>query len=280
MVIRKKLIKSHNPLIVGSFLAGARPKTGSLSDPVNPGQPITPPAVAATPGGPKILGENTVPVIVRRYYTTVDGTILDKNDVSIPAGLKVAFPVYVFSQFDRNGGFKKSLQVRPPQGISKYYMSFVQGINSMFLSFTGFNDMMAIVQPGDVVEIFTDNLQSPNFFVWIVMSCESVSLASITANTESMQPGGQLGSLYLKEFNYSTDNENQFNQPIFYVKYDTIGNYTYDQLNPNQQLTPNVQQPGFLRIPAGYKLDQYIGVNFFMNFEANFLQMDFIVNKI
>ncbi len=223
---------------------------------------------------------HTIPLVIDRYYTDVNGTILDKNDASIPASLKVKFPIYLLSQFDRAGGFKKSLQIVPPLQNTFYLQTFIWGVNTPFLSFTGLNNIRVQLKIGDVVMIYTDDIANPNFFVWFVLTCDSVSYASIVQNVETTQNDKRLGVLYLKEINYYVTARAQFEQAIIISAFDNIGNYRSDAIQPSIFLSPFVDQIGFLTLTTEYKIDQYIGMSTYFIFEVDKIQMDLIVNKI
>lgn len=227
---------------------------------------------------PVLQQVHTIPVQVRRFYTDVDGAIVDK--VTVPAALQTKYPIFLFAQFDRNGGYKRSLQVAPPMPGTHYLMTYTQGITSPFLSFTGFNTIKSMLKTGDVVYIYTDNIENPNYFIWIVLSCDTVSLASIVSNVESTQQDERVGALFLKEFNYYVDVRSQFDEAIFFTKFDNIGNYRTDSINPSMNLNPHVEQVGLLTIAAPFKLDQYIGIALYMQYASDSIGFDFQVIKI
>lgn len=225
-----------------------------------------------------VSNEHTIPIVIKRYYTDVNGTIVNK--ALVPAALQVKYPIYLFSQFDRNGGYKKSQQVVPPANGTYFLMTFVQGINSPFLAFTGANNIKGVVGTGDIVIVYTDNLETPNYFIWFVISCNTVSFASILTNTETTQDDKRLGGLFLDRINYYVSVRNQFDQSLVFSSFDNIGNYRSDSIQPNLFLTPFVEQQGLLTLNTPYKIDQYIGLSFYMVYECDQLTMDFIVNKI
>src|SRR6478609_7582332 len=80
-----------------------------------------------------LMQEHTVPLKIARYYTDVNGTIVDK--ALVPNALKVRYPITLFGQFDRNGGWKKSLQAVPVTPGTYFLMTFTAGINQPFLAF-------------------------------------------------------------------------------------------------------------------------------------------------
>lgn len=225
-----------------------------------------------------VSNEHTIPLVINRYYTDVNGAIVDKN--LVPANLKVNFPVYLFAQFDRNGGYRKSQQITPPIPGTYFLMTYTQGINSPFLAFTGVNTIKGKISSGDIVIIYTDDLENPNYYIWIVISCNSVSFASVLANTETIQNDHRIGVLSLKQINYYVSVREQFDQALVFASYDNIGNFRSDSIQPNIFLSPLVAQQGFLTINTPYKIDQYIGLSMYMVFNCDQIIMDFIVNKI
>lgn len=229
---------------------------------------------------PALVLEHSIPLRITRYFTDVNGTIVDKNDVGIPDTLKTKYPVLMLGQFDRLGGYKKSLSAVPPLPGTFYYMSYTQGINSPFLSFTGLNNIKSQILTGDIVIIYTDNLEAPNWFIWFIVSSEVVSLASIVGNTESTQQDDRIGSLYIKSYNYVSDNDLQYYEPVHYTKFDNIGNYRDDQISPYMFKTPFVEQTGLLTIDTNFKLDQYIGMNMYFLFTTDQILLTLNVTKL
>lgn len=222
--------------------------------------------------------EHTIPLVIDRYFTDVNGTIVDKS--TVPAALQVKYPIFIFSQFDRNGGFKKSLQITPPIPGTYYLQTYIQGVNTPFLSFTGANNIRTKLQTGDVIILYTDDIVNPNYFIWFVMSCDSVSFASILSNVETTQNDRRMGVLYLQKMNYYVTARAQFEQPLIIANFDNIGNYRSDAVQPSIYLNPFVEQQGFLTLMLQYRIDQYIGMSTYMLFDVDKIQMDLIVNKI
>lgn len=230
-----------------------------------------------------LMQEHTIPMAVTRYFTDVNGTIVDK--ATVPNKLKVSYPVMFFGQFDRNGGWKKSLQRVPTMPGTFFLMTYTAGINQPFLSFTGANNIKGQIGLGDIVNVFTDDLENPNFFIWLVISSNTVSLSSIVYNTESTQADGRIGALFLKEINYFIagsvqDTRAQFDQSLNFLNFDNVGNFRGDTIQPSIFLNPFVFQKGFLTISTPFKIDQYKAMIFYMIFNIDSLQMDFIVKKI
>lgn len=225
---------------------------------------------------------HTIPVNIARYYTDVNGTIIDK--ALVPASLKVSYPVMLFGNFDRNGGWKKSFQRVPTVPGTFFLMTFTSGINQPFLAFTGANNIKGKIGLGDIVNIFTDDLENPTWFIWFIISSNTVSLASVISNTESMMDDKRIGVLNLFEINYYMPGTHavtleQFSQPLNFLNFDNVGNFRGDDIQPSMFLNPFVQQKGFLTISTPFQIDQYKALVFYMVFNVDSLQMDFIVKK-
>jgi len=231
-----------------------------------------------------LMTEHTIPLKISRYYTDVNGTIVDK--ALVPVNLQVRYPITLFGQFDRNGGWKKSLQAVPVTPGTYFLMTFTSGINQPFLAFTGANNIKGKIGLGDVVNVFTDDLENPNYFIWFVLSSDTVSLSSVVSNTESIQNDKRIGVLNLKEINYyfagSTEAIilEQFSQPLNFLNFDNIGNFRGDDIQPSMFLNPFVRQRGFLTISTPFQIDQYKALVFYMVFNVDSIQMDFIVKKL
>jgi len=95
-------------------------------------------------------------ITLKRFYTDVDGVVLDKNDVLIPDALKVQYPIWLFSQFDRAGAYYLCNKNFPPEVGTEYLCSFVYGIsNPLFFGFSGLSDIQTKLIPGDLVSVNT-----------------------------------------------------------------------------------------------------------------------------
>jgi hypothetical protein len=227
---------------------------------------------------PALMPEHSIPVKIKRYYTDVNGTVVDKAAVS--AAMQVKFPVYMLGQFDRNGGFKKSLIAVPPTPGTFYIMTYTVGINAPFLAFTGANNIKNYLQVGDVVQVYADDVENPNFFCWIIQSANPVSLSSVIANTETTMVDGRIGGLFIREFNLAVSDDSQYYEPFHFTKMDNIGNLRDDQVQPSMYFSPYTQQTGFLTIETMFKLDQYLGINFYMLYDVDDISLTFKTNKI
>lgn len=226
---------------------------------------------------PALMPFHTLPVRINRYFTDVNGTLVNK--MLVPASLQTEYPVYMFGEFDRQGGYKQSHTAIPPRNEIKFVGTFTYGIGMPFLAFTGLNTIKGVLSIGDVCNIFTDNIENPNYFIWIVLSANPVSLASVSSNTESTQRDNRIGRLYIEEFNMSAPVTLQYYNPFFFTRLDNIGNIRYDTYIPAIDRTPYNDQ-NIVTVKTEFKLDQYIGINFYMLFDADELSLNFKVSPI
>lgn len=226
-----------------------------------------------------------ISVDIKRFYTDVDGVLLDKN--AVPAKFKVSVPVFLLGEFDRQGGYRQGLQACPPPNSLAYMTSFVKGVGlttHSIIGFTGFNQIQDQILPGDIVHVYTDSLMLPSIFVWIVQQNTFASLGSLLSNFSSEQKDGRLGQIRLKDcLFHATSNGTavveQFNQDWFMVTTDNIGDTQENQIHPAVYITPETRQTGFVKMKINFNFTQYLGVNFYMLFVTDLITINFNLNQ-
>jgi hypothetical protein len=221
-----------------------------------------------------LVKNSTIALRINRYYTSVDGEVLDKNSNLIPDTLKTQFPFYLFGAFDLAGGYSKCLEALPPDATSPYLMTFIYGVNAPFLSFTGFNTINSRLSIGDIVHIFTDNISNPNIFVWIVISSAKASFASIIDNTKTLQNDFRVNQIRIKDIDYLAP-ENQYAIPFHFIMFDNIGAFRTDQIQPYTYKDAFVALNDFINMQIRFDLDQYIAVGSYMLFSTDLIQINF-----
>ena len=225
-----------------------------------------------------LVRDHTIPLTISKYYTDVDGIVIDKS--TLPANLQKKVPVFLLGEFDRQGGYKVGLQSIPQDENYKYLMTFVNGLGTTVFNVFGFNGISTIQQyigVGDIVQVYTDSLLAPSYFVWVVIKNTYASIASILGNSESTQNDRRIGPIMVHEINYIADNDNQLSEGIQIVHYSNIGTWKANQIDPlGIWRTPFDVQTGLVRIVLKpFILDQYLGLNMNMLFESDKLNMDF-----
>ena len=220
---------------------------------------------------------HSIPVTVKRIFTDVNGTIVDKT--TVPLSMQTKYPFYMFGDFDRQGAYRIGNQALPPMPGTFYLMSFTYGVNQPFLFATGLNTVKGQLKLGDIVHIYTDNLETPNYFAWVIIQNNYASIAGIIGNSESIQDDSRIGQLYVEQYNYFQDAPSfgQWNEPLYYVRFDNIGTYKYDMIMPYVFKTPYTEQEGFLRIETKFKIDQYLGIYAYILYESDEIQFDFVL---
>lgn len=211
----------------------------------------------------------TFTLTVRRFYTNTNAEIIDKN--LVPDNLKTKFPVFLFGNFDKDGNYWIGQKNLPTFNRIQYY--FTDTYKGYFdqLSFSGFNDLQDKLTTGDVLQVYTDNIEAPNYFIWIVISGERRAYSSILSH-----PGNQ------RVFNmkYFSDNELQYNENLTFLKMDEIGNYNLDYINPLAFKTTQYGIDNFIQIPKRFSITNYLGLYFYMRFEVDLNTFIFNYNPI
>lgn len=233
----------------------------------------------------KPFSKHTIDVSISRYYTTVDGAILDKNDAAIPSNLKTKFPFFMFGAFDMDGGYKIGLQNTPAALAAKYLMTFVNGAGASSYSvmgFSGLNTIQVELSTGDIVHVYTDDLTNPNIFIWIVQHNAVIPLASIMGNTRTTQHDNVLGKLIVKKINFTTPlaankTSPQWLEGLNVIKIDNVGDVRTNQLAPNSWWTPQTGLNGVLTLQVIFEVNQYTELASYMLFSTDAMQFNFIV---
>ncbi len=209
-------------------------------------------------------------ISVNKYYTDVDGAIIAKG--AVPAAIQTKFPVCLLGAFDSEGGFKVGLQNVPPMPNTFYLMSFVNGLGATsknVVGFSGLNTIKGQISTGDLVHVYTDDLQNPSYFIWIVISAQSTSYASFLSNLRTSQNDLRIGQINIKEINYQADDISQFREDINFTSLDNIGSFENNPVNVYTFFGPQVEQEGFLTVKTSAKMNQYLGLNLYMRFACD-----------
>lgn len=233
-----------------------------------------------SPRAPEI-SIHTVPVKVKRIFTDANGTVIAKG--LAPAGLQVNYPVHLFGAFDLDSGYRIGQSVTPPQGDAKYLFTFINGhgvnVASMF-GFSPLNSIYTRMSIGDIVSVYTDSVNAPNYFVFVIQSAAPSGLGSIISNLKTTQQDYNLGFLYVNDINFFSDETSQFELPVNYSRADNIGNYKSDLVDPFVFRTPFTEQQGFITMKTDFILDQYLGVNLYFKYTTEEMSLDFKIKKI
>lgn len=218
-------------------------------------------------------------VNITRYYTDVNGTVI--NAAALPAGasaLKNRFPFWMFGEFDRWGGYQIGNQVAPPDKGIFYVGSFIVGFGAPFLFATGLNTVQRNLTIGDVVHIFTDNIDAPSAYAWIVQSCPSVALGSVYGNATASEKQ-KIRITGANYFAYTNGQVNlQFIQRINLTRIDVVGAYSNQPTDPlgSKQVK---QFQDFVYYPIKFTVDQYSLISGYLDFTVDSIQFSFMIKK-
>ncbi len=217
---------------------------------------------------------------IRRYFTDVDGDVLDKTNPAIPAAMLTAYPVFMLGNFDRTGGYNRGFQTVNFTKNVFFLMTYVQGVNEPFLWNSGFNTIQNRLNKGDIVCVFTDSLDAPSTFCFIVQSNDMGGLASIISNTQTQQEDGTIGRMQVDDVSYQVDNESQLQQIWQVLTIDNLGQFKQHPFNPNRVKNPYLYKLNdFLSLGLRFVLSQYISINFLMNIESDLININFKILK-
>lgn len=222
--------------------------------------------------GKPLIPFQIIPIKIKKIYSDVNGAIIAKN--ILPVALQKKTPVYLLGQFDRNGGYTIGNQILLPE-VWQFLGVFTVGFGVPFLFATGLNTVKNQISIGDIVIVYCDNLDTPTYYQFVIISSDKNSLASITANSQTTQQDGRLFNLYVEEFNYEVDTNSQYNEVFHYVNIDNIGNFEDNQISPFAFRNPYTEQETVITVKTPFKVDQYLGIYFNMLFSCDNISMTF-----
>lgn len=229
------------------------------------------------PKHPLVVSPISLPVTIKRIYTDVDGAVIAKS--AAPAAMQVDWPVFMLGAYDRNGGYKIALNSKPPVAGAGYFLfSFVVGSSLPFPYATGLNTVNAQLQNGDLVQVWTDSIDVPNYFVFIVQNIRAAvagygSILYDTINSERRKFAASVDYYSLDANGAAYDP--QFNEPLRFVSFNDMGTFRTDDVNPLSFKDSLQYQQGFIRIPMAFELTEKIGIVFYMKYNAETITMNF-----
>lgn len=219
------------------------------------------------PNHPLVVSPEALPVTISRIYTDVDGTVIDK--AAAPAAMQVAWPVYVLGAYDRNGGYRVGRLMLPPVAGAGYFLfSFVAGLGLPFPYATGLNTVNDLLTPGDLVQVWTDNVDNPTHFVFIVQNirANTAGYGSVLYDTINNERKKYVDNIDYYAYASGTSYDPQFNVPLRLIRFNEMGNYRQDDINPLSFKDPIQFQQGFIRIPTRFELEEKFGFGTMMQF--------------
>jgi hypothetical protein len=205
-------------------------------------------------------------VDIKRYFTDVNGVMINK--LAAPASMQIKFPVYLFNKFDKDGGFKTGAITNPPMGTSKFLYSFT--VNSNFFDWFRFQggDIYNVLQTGDLVLIYCDDITAITTLVWIVIHSPFQSIASIIDNSG-------FSRIQFEDILYICDNSINYGEPLTIVKENAIGVFKSDQIQPLSYKGIDVVQQDFVKLGIKGMIHQYMGIYTYFLFDTENIKFNF-----
>lgn len=214
---------------------------------------------------------------ISRYFTDVQGKIVNKS--SVPLALQVEYPIWMFGQFDKMGGYHVGNKITPPVKGTSYLGTFVGGLDMPFLFATGLNEIQDKISIGDLVHVFTDDLNAPTWYVFMIQTCRSASVASVYANAIASEQQ-KIDIRGVNYFSYTNGNPNlQFTHSMNLTRIDVVGGYVNEPFPPSAYEQVDNKQGYFITIPIKFVVDQYNLLSTYMDFEVDVVNFSLLINK-
>lgn len=217
--------------------------------------------------------KHNVTVTVNRYTTDSSGVI-----VSTPAHLREPLPFHLFGEFDRQGGYAiADLLTIHKQPL---FSTYVAGLNTPLFYFSGgIAEIGNYIRKGDIVFVYVDDLHSPNYFTFIVLSAPNVTagLSSLVSQTHTTQLDSRVWGVFtVDNFKYSWQNDAQLSNEIKFINTHFDGTWKVNSISPLTERYQN-QRAGVdtLIIPVRLLINQYVGISHAINYDTPYLQFNF-----
>ncbi len=215
---------------------------------------------------------------VKRFTTDANGAIL--ADAAIPASEKKPFPFHLFGNFDMQGGYNIADSAMSEVHSTKLFSMYIAGIGTQLFFFNPLATINNEIKKGDVVFIYVDDINAPNFFTFIIVTSIVGAYASLVSqsNISQIDANGFWGVFKIFDVKYSWFDNAQLHDPVYIItsrfdsgfKYDVIDPATYyDSATKKNILVAN--------IPLNIVLNQYIGLSAFLAYENPLLNLHFSI---
>lgn len=209
--------------------------------------------------------QDTFPISVKKFYTDVDGLIIDKS--ILPVNLQVELPFYLFGKMDSDGAYKIGNESNPPP-LNTWILFKIQTYSTFdFLLFTGLNNFQGQLSVGDLVFIYSDSLVNPTYYAYVVITSNQRSYSSILQSLDKWGPN-------IDTIVYESQNVNQYEQVFDYVVLNRTGLYKTNQFSPIDFRDPYVQQGDIIRMAFNQfgfdmNLNRFIGLYSYILFASD-----------
>ncbi len=205
-------------------------------------------------------------ISVKKFYTDVDGNIIDKNtEFPIGSEFRVNLPVWLWGKFDYRSQYSISRRLTPFVSNAWKFFNMYVAASYEFLVFSGANGIRSQIGTGDVVFVYTDDVINPTYFVFIVVTGQNLNpYASIVQDVD--------GSLISLMFKYdSVQNPFNYQQELEYIQFDKLGNSKRSTIQPDTFLPPSNKHTDVIDIELEMMLTEYFSLNTYLLFETDII---------
>jgi hypothetical protein len=218
-----------------------------------------------------IFAQGSINLNVHRYITDVDGRVLVGGVV--PTIMRKNFPVFLLGNYDRIGGYTLMQKTIAQPSQLSFLCTYVQGVNLPMLFATGFNEVFAYFRTGDIITVWVDDFNNPNYFAFIQQTVQNGSVSSIISNPENQQ-------IEVENVSLQVDNENQLNKSWQITWFDNRGNTKNNPVNVGSIYRgPFYRLTDFIDLNISFELSHYMGITFLMLYDSQEININFRINN-
>lgn len=213
---------------------------------------------------------------IKRFITDANGVVL--ADGAIPAALKKPYPFHLFSHYDRVGGYSISDSIMSVLHRTTLFGYYVWGIGTPLFFFNPAASINNEMKKGDVVFIYVDDLNNPNYFIFVIVQAINGGYASFIdqSNITQIDNKGFWGVFKVVNTKVTWYNDAQLRESFYQINTRFDGAFKYDPFSLAAYYAPE-QKTAIMtaNVPTEFILNQYFGLSSCIAYENPLLNISF-----
>lgn len=213
---------------------------------------------------------------IKRFITDANGAIL--NDAAIPAALKKPYPFHLFSHYDKVGGYAIGDSIMSVLNRTLLFGYYVWGIGTPLFFFNPGATINNEMKKGDVIFIYVDDLNNPNYFIFVIVQAINGGYASFIdqSNISQVDNKGYWGVFKIRNTKFTWYDDAQLRESFYLINTRFDGAFKYDPLSPAAYYAPEQKtQIKTANIPLEFILNQYFGISSCIAYENPLINLSF-----
>lgn len=218
----------------------------------------------------------TIALNIKRYTTDVNGVIQD--DATLPAALQISYPFHLFGEYDFTGCYRVADSFLSQVSNTILFSVYTWGSNTPLFFFSPGANINGKFSKGDIIFVYVDDINSPNYFTFVQVSCPDGAYASVLSQTRTTQlDKNSWGTFKIFDILFGWVDDEQLYQTIFQINTEFDTSFVKDSFEPVKYYNPQVNKQKKITIPFPTVINQYFGLSSSIAFENSLLTLQLII---